>query len=228
MWKCSPRPALPVPYTALWQRGALTTTFTASQGLLLMIPNMYKIAGELLPCVINVSARCAGVPCADHFRRPFRRVCLPSDRFCNALLPATRRRLWIWALSRTCPLLRAVFLSCTSSTVSVLPMRSRRFEIWDYEDLRRHAGYGRCQSVQKPRFEPRTIRFCAVPLRTPTSSSRLVRPATPIYDAVPAIVEEYMNKVNAKIGTDYKLFNYYGAADAEQRYHRHGFCMRHH
>ena len=67
------------------QGGALTTTFTASQGLLLMIPNMYKIAGELLPCVINVSARC--VPRFKHLWRSFGRIRLPPDRLCNALLP---------------------------------------------------------------------------------------------------------------------------------------------
>ena len=75
-------------------------------------------------------------PCTDHFRRSFRRICLPPDRFCHALLAAPRRRLWIWALWRTCPLLRAACLSCISSTVSVLPMRSRRSRCWDYEDLR--------------------------------------------------------------------------------------------
>lgn len=65
--------------------GALTTTYTASQGLLLMIPNMYKMAGELLPSVIHVSARCVASHAAQHFRRPFRRNGVPSDGLCNAL-----------------------------------------------------------------------------------------------------------------------------------------------
>ena len=69
-----------------WQRGALTTTYTASQGLLLMIPNMYKIAGELLPGVINVSARAVRQPCPLHLRRPFRHLRLPPDRLCHAVL----------------------------------------------------------------------------------------------------------------------------------------------
>ena len=65
--------------------GALTTTYTASQGLLLMIPNMYKIAGELLPCVFHVSARTVAYPRAEHLRRPLRRLRLPSDRLCHAV-----------------------------------------------------------------------------------------------------------------------------------------------
>ena len=71
----------------------------------------------------------------------------------------------------------------------------------------------------------RTIPVREVPLRTLISSSRQEKPVTPYYDAMPAIVQEYMDKVNAKIGTDYKLFNYYGAADARACDHRYGFCM---
>ena len=78
------RPAPPAPCTAPWQAGALTTTYTASQGLLLMIPNMYKIAGELLPGVFHVIARALASPCAVHLRRPCGRDGLPPDRLCHA------------------------------------------------------------------------------------------------------------------------------------------------
>ena len=74
--------------------GALTTTYTASQGLLLMIPNLYKIAGEQLPGVINVSARALAISCTFHFRRSFRRYGLSSDRMCNALRIHLYRKLW--------------------------------------------------------------------------------------------------------------------------------------
>ena len=83
--------------------GALTTTFTASQGLLLMIPNMYKIAGELLPCVFHVSARALAYSCAVHLRRPFRRYGLPSDRLRDAGFQLRSGGGWTWRSSPISP-----------------------------------------------------------------------------------------------------------------------------
>ena len=105
--------------------GALTTTYTASQGLLLMIPNMYKIAGELLPCVIHVSARCV----ASHALNIFGDhsdiyACRQTASLCS--LPQTRRRLWTSARLLTFPQSRAEFLSSISLTVSAPLTRFRR------------------------------------------------------------------------------------------------------
>ena len=106
--------------------GALTTTYTASQGLLLMIPNMYKIAGELLPAVFHVSARTVASHALNIFGdhtptfTPAARPALPC------WLRQTRRKLWTWALLRTWLPSRAAFRSSTSSTASAPPTRSRR------------------------------------------------------------------------------------------------------
>ena len=106
--------------------GALTTTYTASQGLLLMIPNMYKMAGELLPSVIHVLRPCARQPCAVHLRRPLRRLCMPPDRLCHAVLQQPARGYGPGRCGAPVPPSRAAFRSSISSTASVPPTRSRR------------------------------------------------------------------------------------------------------
>ena len=107
--------------------GALTTTYTASQGLLLMIPNMYKIAGELLPGVIQRIRPCTGQPRAFHLRRSLRRLCLPSDRLCNAVLqPAVQEVMDLAAVAHLCRYQGQGSVPATSSTVSVPLTRSRR------------------------------------------------------------------------------------------------------
>ena len=101
--RCSPRRGAAGAVHGSLPAGALTTTFTASQGLLLMIPNMYKIAGELLPCVFHVSARALAYHAAVHLRRPLRRHGLPSDRLCDAGLQLRSGSSRTWRWSRICP-----------------------------------------------------------------------------------------------------------------------------
>ena len=107
--------------------GALTTTYTASQGLLLMIPNMYKIAGELAPRRHRCFRPCTGQPRAEHLRRPPGRLCLPSDRFCHAGFHQCTGNHGLWALWLTCPPSRAGFPSCTSLTVSAPATNIRKW-----------------------------------------------------------------------------------------------------
>ena len=98
--------------------GALTTTYTASQGLLLMIPNMYKIAGELLPCVFHVTARALAAHALSIFG--------DHSDVMACWFPTPYRKLWIWLALHTCPQSKVVYLSCTSSMVSVHLTKSRR------------------------------------------------------------------------------------------------------
>ena len=115
--------------------GALTTTYTASQGLLLMIPNMYKIAGELLPGRVPRVRPYRRHPCAEHLRRPLRRHGLPPDRFRHAAPTATCRRSWTWPPWPTWPPSRAAFPSCNFFDGFRTSHEIQKIEVWDYEDL---------------------------------------------------------------------------------------------
>ena len=124
--------------------GALTTTYTASQGLLLMIPNMYKIAGELLPCVFHVSARTVCDARSEHLRRPFRRYGLPSDRLRHAVRdqPAgshgsgSPSRIWPPSRARV-PFINFFDGFRTSHEI-------QKIAVWDYDDLKEMVRHGRC------------------------------------------------------------------------------------
>ena len=194
--------------------GALTTTFTASQGLLLMIPNLYKVAGEQLPGVFNVSARALASHALNIFgdhsdvyacrQTGAAMLCESSVQEVMDLTPVAHCE----ALKGKLPFINFFDGFRTSHEI-------QKIETWDYEDLkdlvdmdaidafRNHAlnPYHPCQrgSAQNPDIFFQAREAC-----------------NPYYDAMPAIVQEYMDKVNEKIGTDYKLFNYYGAADAEK------------
>ncbi len=194
--------------------GALTTTYTASQGLLLMIPNMYKIAGELLPCVFHVSARCVATQALNIFgdhsdvyacRRPVS----------PCWLKPTRRRSWTSAPSH-------IWLPSGPRPVHQL-LRRLPHVPRDPEDRgvglrgsRRNAGYGRRGCLP----QARALNPEHPVLRGSNENGDIFfqhrEACNRYYDALPAIVEEYMDKVNAKLGTDYKLFNYYGAPDADR------------
>ena len=172
--------------------GALTTTYTASQGLLLMIPNLYKIAGEQLPGVFNVSARAL----ASHALSIFGDH---SD---------------VYACRQTgCAML------CESSVQEVIDgfrtsHEIQKIETWDYDDLKEMVDMDAVDAFRKNALNPNhpCERGSA---QNPDIFFQAREACNPYYDALPAIVQEYMDKVNAKIGTDYKLFNYYGAPDAE-------------
>jgi pyruvate-ferredoxin/flavodoxin oxidoreductase len=195
------------------QGGALTTTFTASQGLLLMIPNMYKIAGELLPCVINVSARCVASHALNIYGDHSDVYACRQTGFAMLCSQNPQEVMDLGAVAH---------LSTIKSRVPFLHFfdgfrtshEIQKIQIWDDEDLRDMLDMDAVKAFKNRALNPNhpVLRGTA---QNPDIFFQAREACNPYYDAVPAIVEEYMNKVNAKIGTDYKLFNYYGAPDAE-------------
>ena len=195
------------------QGGALTTTFTASQGLLLMIPNMYKIAGELLPCVINVSARCVASHALNIYGDHSDVYACRQTGFAMLCSQNPQEVMDLGAVAH---------LSTIKSRVPFLHFfdgfrtshEIQKIQVWDDEDLRELLDMDAVKAFKNRALNPNhpVLRGTA---QNPDIFFQAREACNPYYDAVPAIVEEYMNKVNAKIGTDYKLFNYYGAEDAE-------------
>ncbi len=194
--------------------GALTTTFTASQGLLLMIPNMYKIAGELLPCVIHVSARCVASHALNIFGDHSDVYACRQTGF--AMIAGTNPQ-------EVMDLGAVAHLSTIKGRVPFINFfdgfrtshEIQKIEAWDYDDLK--------EMVDKDAiaaFRTRALNPEHPVLRGSAENGDIFfqhrEACNPYYDALPAIVEDYMNKVNEKIGTDYKLFNYYGAPDADR------------
>ena len=194
--------------------GALTTTYTASQGLLLMIPNMYKIAGELLPCVIHVSARCVASHALNIFGDHSDVYACRQTGFAMLAESNPQEVMDLGAVAH---------LATIKGRVPVLNFfdgfrtshEIQKIETWDYKDLE--------EMVDKDAiaaFRSRSINPMHPVLRGSAENGDIFfqhrEACNSYYDAFPAIVEEYMNKVNEKIGTDYKLFNYYGAPDAER------------
>ena len=193
--------------------GALTTTFTASQGLLLMIPNMYKMAGELLPAVINVSARALASHALSIFgdhsdvyacrQTGFAMLCEGSPQEVMDLTPVAHCS----AIKGRVPFLNFFDGFRTSHEL-------QKIEVWDYADLKDMVDMDAVQAFRNRALNPNhpVLRGTA---QNPDIFFQAREACNSYYDAVPTIVEEYMGKVNAKLGTDYQLFNYYGAADAE-------------
>ena len=193
--------------------GALTTTYTASQGLLLMIPNLYKIAGEQLPGVINVSARAL----ASHA------LCLFGD---HSDVMACRQTgcamLCESSVQEVMDLTPVAHLAAIKGKVPFINFfdgfrtshEIQKIETWDYEDLKDMADMDAIAEFRNRALNPNhpCQRGSA---QNPDIFFQAREACNPYYDALPAVVQEYMDKVNEKIGTDYKLFNYYGAADAE-------------
>ena len=194
--------------------GALTTTYTASQGLLLMIPNMYKIAGELLPCVFHVSARCVASHALNIFGDHSDVYACRQTGF--AMLAETNPQ-------EVMDLAAVAHLATIKSRVPFINFfdgfrtshEIQKIEIWDYEDLKEM-----CDMDAVKAFRDRALNPENPTMRGSHENGDIFfqhrEACNSYYNAVPGIVEEYMNKVNAKLGTDYKLFNYYGAADAER------------
>ena len=193
--------------------GALTTTYTASQGLLLMIPNLYKIAGEQLPGVINVSARALASHAlcifGDHSdvmacrQTGCAMLCESSVQEVMDLTPVAH----LAAIKGKVPFINFFDGFRTSHEI-------QKIETWDYEDLKDMADMDAIAEFRNRALNPNhpCQRGSA---QNPDIFFQAREACNPYYDALPAIVQEYMDKVNEKIGTDYKLFNYYGAADAE-------------
>ena len=194
--------------------GALTTTYTASQGLLLMIPNLYKIAGEQLPGVFNVSARAIASHALSIFgdhsdvyacrQTGCAMLCESSVQEVMDLTPVAH----LAAIKGKVPFINFFDGFRTSHEI-------QKIETWDYEDLKDMADMDAIDAFRKHALNPNhpCERGSA---QNPDIFFQAREACNPYYDALPAIVQEYMDKVNAKIGTNYKLFNYYGAEDAEQ------------
>ncbi|WP_195635107.1 pyruvate:ferredoxin (flavodoxin) oxidoreductase [Blautia massiliensis (ex Durand et al. 2017)] len=193
--------------------GALTTTYTASQGLLLMIPNLYKIAGEQLPGVINVSARALASHAlcifGDHSdvmacrQTGCAMLCESSVQEVMDLTPVAH----LAAIKGKVPFINFFDGFRTSHEI-------QKIETWDYEDLKDMADMDAIAEFRNRALNPNhpCQRGSA---QNPDIFFQAREACNPYYDALPAVVQEYMDRVNEKIGTDYKLFNYYGAADAE-------------
>ena len=194
--------------------GALTTTFTASQGLLLMIPNLYKVAGEQLPGVFNVSARAIASHALSIFgdhsdvyacrQTGVAMLCESSVQEVMDLTPVAHCA----ALEGKIPFINFFDGFRTSHEI-------QKIETWDYEDLKDLVNMDAVDAFRAHALNPNhpCQRGSA---QNPDIFFQAREACNPYYDALPGVVQDYMDKVNAKIGTDYKLFNYYGAADAER------------
>ncbi len=193
--------------------GALTTTYTASQGLLLMIPNLYKIAGEQLPGVINVSARALASHALSIFgdhsdvyacrQTGCAMLCESSVQEVMDLTPVAHCA----AIKGKVPFINFFDGFRTSHEI-------QKIETWDYEDLKDMVDMDAVDEFRRHALNPNhpCQRGSA---QNPDIFFQAREACNPYYDALPAVVQEYMDKVNEKIGTNYKLFNYYGAEDAE-------------
>ena len=194
--------------------GALTTTYTASQGLLLMIPNMYKIAGELLPGVFHVTARALASHTLSIFgdhsdimacrQTGFAMLGEGNVQEVMDLAPVAH----LAAIKGRVPFLNFFDGFRTSHEI-------QKVAVWDYEDLK-----DMCDMDAVKAFRERALNPQHPTMRGSHENGDIFfqnrEASNKYYDAVPEIVEEYMGKVNEKLGTDYKLFNYYGAPDADR------------
>ena len=194
--------------------GALTTTYTASQGLLLMIPNMYKIAGELLPSVIHVSARAVASHALSIFgdhsdiyacrQTGYAMLCSTNPQEVMDLGAVAH----LSAIKGRVPFLHFFDGFRTSHEI-------QKIEKWDYETLKGMVDMDAVQAFRDRALNPEKPVLHGT-AQNPDIFFQAREACNTYYNNVPNIVTEYMNKVNAEIGTDYKLFNYYGAPDAEE------------
>ncbi len=194
--------------------GALTTTFTASQGLLLMIPNMYKIAGEQLPCVFDVSARTVATQSLNIFgdhsdvyacrQTGFAMLCETNPQEVMDLSPVAH----LATIEGKVPFINFFDGFRTSHEI-------QKIEKWDYADLKEMCNMDAVKAFRDHALNPEH------PAMRGSHENGDVffqhrEACNPVYDALPAIVEKYMAKINEKLGTNYDLFNYYGAEDADR------------
>ena len=194
--------------------GALTTTYTASQGLLLMIPNMYKIAGELLPCVIHVSARCVASHALNIFGDHSDVYACRQTGFAMLAETNPQEIMDLGAVAHLSTIKgRVPFINFFDGFRTSHEIQ--KIKAWDYKDLAEMVDMDAVEA-----FRSRAINPEHPVLRGSAENGDIFfqhrEACNKYYDALPTIVEEYMNKVNEKLGTDYRLFNYYGAADADR------------
>ena len=194
--------------------GAVTTTFTASQGLLLMIPNMYKIAAEQLPCVFDVSARTVATQSLNIFgdhsdvmacrQTGFAMLVESSVQEVMDLSPVAH----LAAIEGKVPFLNFFDGFRTSHEY-------QKIEKWDYADLKEMCNMEAVEEFRKKALNPENPK-----MRGSHENGDVFfqhrEACNSVYNALPAVVEKYMAKINAKLGTNYDLFNYYGAADADR------------
>ncbi len=194
--------------------GALTTTYTASQGLLLMIPNMYKIAGELLPSVIHVSARAVASHALNIFGDHSDVYACRQTGYAMMAESNPQEVMDLGAVAHLASIEgRVPFLNFFDGFRTSHEIQ--KIEAWDYEDLKEMTNM---EAIEE--FRARSINPEHPVLRGSAENGDIFfqhrEACNRYYDALPAIVEKYMDMVNAKIGTDYKPFNYYGAPDADR------------
>jgi len=193
--------------------GALTSTYTASQGLLLMIPDIYKVAGERLPGVFNVSARCVATHALNIFgdhsdvyacrQTGAAMLCDSSVQEVMDLTPVA----YCAAIEGRIPFINFFDGFRTSHEI-------QKIEVWDYADLEDMVNKDAIDEFKANALNPNHPRQMGS-AQNPDIFFQTRESCNVAYNDLPAIVQKYMDKVNAKIGTDYKLFNYYGAPDAE-------------
>lgn len=194
--------------------GALTTTYTASQGLLLMIPNMYKIAGELLPCVLHVSARCLASHALNIFGDHSDVMACRQTGFAMLASSSVQEVMDLGAVAHLSTLkARVPFLHFFDGFRTSHEIQ--KIEVLDYDDLAKLVDMDAVKAFKEHALNPEhpCTRGTA---QNPDIFFQAREACNPYYDATPAIVEEYMNEINKLTGRDYKLFNYYGAPDAEK------------
>ena len=194
--------------------GALTTTYTASQGLLLMIPNMYKMAAEQLPCVFHVSARTLATQALSIFGDHSDVMACRQTGF--AMLAETN-------VQEVMDLSAVAHLSAIKGRIPFINFfdgfrtshEVQKIAVWDYEDLA-----DMCDMEAVSEFRDHALNPERPAMRGSHENGDIFfqhrEACNGVYDALPAVVEDYMHQVNAKLGTNYELFNYYGAADADR------------
>ena len=193
--------------------GALTTTYTASQGLLLMIPNMYKIAGELLPCVIHCSARALASHALSIFGDHQDVMACRQTGFAMLASTNTQEAMDLGAVAHLATIKgRVPFLHFFDGFRTSHEIQ--KIAIWDYEDLKDMVDMDAVKAFRANALNPEH------PVQRGTAQNpdiffQAKEASNNFYNNLPAIVEEYMGKVNEKIGTNYGLYDYYGAEDAE-------------
>ena len=194
--------------------GALTTTYTASQGLLLMIPNMYKIAAEMLPTVFHVSARTVATQALSIFGDHSDVMACRQTGFAMLAESNVQEVMDLSAVAHLAAIKgRIPFINFfdgfrTSHEV-------QKIAVWDFDDLAEMCDMDAVRAFREHALNPERPA-----MRGSHENGDIFfqhrEACNGVYDALPAVVEDYMNQVNAKLGTDYQLFNYYGAPDADR------------